>query len=62
MNKFDEILKKYTKEDYPIIHKSIDELCKNGVGNGCYQDYSILVDILEVLAYFENIVKNKEGN
>ena len=35
----------------------VDELCKNGVGKGCYQDYGDLCDVLEVLTSCENYLE-----
>lgn len=37
--------------------KSIDELIKNGVAKGCYQDYQVLAQLLELLSCFQRIVK-----
>lgn len=58
MKTIDEILKNYDKRDYKLVKETIDELCRNGVGKGCYQDYGVLSDVIEVLAYFEDFVKN----
>ena len=62
MRDIDEMLKirHYKKADAEKIHAVIDELCRNGIAHGCYQDYAILVDILEVLAYFEHKVESLE--
>lgn len=36
---------------------TIDMLCKKGIANGCYQDYTVLMDVLEVLSICETIIK-----
>lgn len=35
---------------------TIDMLCSKGIGNGCFQDYTILVDVLEILSVCETII------
>lgn len=57
---FQEIVNKYNKTDFKMVKDTVDMLASKGVGNGCYQDYTILMDILEVLSVFESAVKNKE--
>lgn len=51
-----EILSKYDGK-YDKFKATIDMLCSKGIGNGVFQDYSILVDVLEILAVCETIVK-----
>lgn len=31
------------------FNKAVDELCKNGIAKGCFQDYNILICILEII-------------
>lgn len=33
----------YTREQWD---KCVDELCKHGVGGGCFQDYQLLMHVL----------------
>lgn len=35
---------------------TVDMLCSKGIGNGCFQDYTILTDVLEILAICETII------
>ncbi len=44
------------------VKSTIDELCRNGIGRGCYQDYALLNDILSVLTTLEDGVKELECN
>ena len=60
MKTIEEILENYDKRDYELVKETIDQLCKNGIGKGCYQNYTVLTDIISVLSYFEDLVKNKE--
>ena len=39
------------------VKSTIDELCRNGIGRGCYQDYALLNDILSVLTTLEDGVE-----
>lgn len=55
-----EILENYTKSDYKIVHDTVAQLCAKGVAKGCYQDYTVLMDILKLLTMFENAVKCKD--
>ena len=57
MDEIKEILKKYSRKDYGIFKDTIDMLCSKGVGNGCYQDYTVLMDILSILTACESIVR-----
>lgn len=62
MDKIKEVLKKFTKDDYQIFHDTIDMLCSKGVGNGAYQDYSVLMDVLSILTIAEALVKKGTEN
>ena len=54
--KFKKIVDKYNPSDAQEVHDAIDMLCKKGVPNGCFQNYALLADILEVLESFERAV------
>ena len=60
--KFEEILSRYSAKDKDLVNKTIDTLCDRGVGNGCYQDYGVLADMVTVLGIFADAVTNKEEN
>lgn len=57
--KFQEIVDKYSGEDVKVIHDTVETLVGKGVPNGCYQDYTVLTDVISVLTLFESAVKNK---
>lgn len=38
----------FTVDDYD---KTIDELVKNGVGKGCFQDYKLLAFVIDTVIY-----------
>lgn len=59
--KFEQIVDRHNKTDAQEIHDAIDMLCAKGIANGCYQNYAILMDILEVLDAFEAAVAEKEN-
>ena len=59
--KFEKILSNYTSKDALLVHNTIDVLCSKGIGNGCYQDYAVLADVVNVLTIFEAAVAEK-GN
>lgn len=62
MNDIKNILSKYSKKDYQIFYDTVDMLCQKGVGNGNYQDYTVLIDIIEILSKCEQIIKTGELN
>ena len=35
---------------------TVDMLCNKGIPNGCFQDYKMLMDVLEILSLCEVIV------
>lgn len=51
------ILAKYGPEDAELFKSTVDELCKKGIGRGCYQDYGVLSDILSILSQCEILIK-----
>ncbi len=60
-DKICEILSHYEPEDHKIFHETIDELCGKGIAKGCFQDYGVLSDILNILTQCEAIIKNGGG-
>ena len=36
-----------------VYNECVDELCKNGVGKGCYQDYNLLIRVLGWLSNYD---------
>ena len=57
ISKVKQILGKYRPEDYETFYNTVEMLCKKGVGNGYYQDYTVLVDVVQILAFCEEIIK-----
>ena len=57
MKRIQEVLEKYTPEDYELFYNTVEMLCKKGVGKGNYQDYTVLVDIVQILSVCELIIK-----
>lgn len=57
MKEVKEILAKYEPGDYDLFKATVDMLCKKGIGNGCYQDYTVLVDVVKILSICERIVQ-----
>lgn len=41
------------------VANCIDELCKNGIGRGCFQDYRLLSIVLENLSRIERALSEK---
>lgn len=39
------------------VHDTIDELCSKGVGKGCFQDYGLLIAILDLLSAIEGDIQ-----
>jgi hypothetical protein len=59
MERIKEILDKYTPKNEKAFKDTVSMLCKNGIGNGVYQDYSVLVDVIEILSVCETIIAEK---
>lgn len=55
LERIKEILSKYEGKG-DKFKATIDMLCSKGIGNGVFQDYSILVDVLEILSICETII------
>ena len=58
--KIQSIVDKYDKSDAPKVKATVDMLCGKGIGNGCYQDYAILADVVDYLCTFERMLVEKE--
>ena len=57
MERIKEVLAKYKPDDAKKFHDTVDMLCKKGIGNGVYQDYGMLMDVLSILTISEAIIK-----
>lgn len=57
-----EILNKYSADDYPLFYNTVDMLCSKGVANGTYKDYSVLTDVIGILGVCENMIKANGGS
>lgn len=47
----------YTTEEWD---KCVGELCKNGIGRGCYQDYTLLTNVIGWLCNYDSKSAIKE--
>lgn len=61
MDKIKEILSNYDSDNYGLFKNTVDMLCSKGIGGGCYQDYTVLCDVLAILTECEKIIKNTEA-
>ena len=52
----EEILSKYVGKS-ARFKATVDMLCDKGIKNGCFQDYTILIDILEILSICESVLE-----
>ena len=57
LKKIESFVKKLKSENYTIEEwqKCANELCKNGVGRGCYQDYHLLTLVMSWLEIMKSI-------
>lgn len=39
------------------VHDTITELCAKGISNGCYQDYGLLIALLDILSAIEGDIQ-----
>lgn len=62
MERIKNILEKYTPEDAKAFKDTVDMLCAKGIANGCYQDYTVLMDVLEILSVCETLIEKQEEN
>lgn len=58
MKEIEDILKKYSKDDYNLFYNTVDMLCQKGVGKGTFEDYGVLADVIGILTCCENYIKN----
>lgn len=59
MERIKEILDKYPPEKAKIFEDTVDMLYKKGIPNGCYQDYTVLMDVMDIIATCERIIKGE---
>lgn len=57
MERIKQVLEKFSPQDAKAFHDTVDMLCKKGIANGVYQDYSMLMDVISVLTICEAIIK-----
>lgn len=43
--------------DKKAVKDTIDELCNKGIAKGCYQDYGLLIALMDILCTIEDDVK-----
>ncbi len=60
MERLNKILEKYKGREVEF-KATVDMLCSKGIANGCFQDYSMLVDVLEILSICETIIKENNN-
>ena len=60
MKRIEEILENYQKKDGKIFHDTLDELCGKGIAKGCYQDITVLYDVINILSICESIIESKD--
>ncbi len=58
MERLKEILEKYKGREAEF-KATVDMLCDKGIGKGCFQDFTILIDVLEILSICEAIIGGK---
>jgi hypothetical protein len=54
-NRIEEILSDYIGRGQEF-KATVDMLCSKGIANGCFKDYAILTDVLEILSICETII------
>ena len=59
MERIKKILSKYAGRGDEFM-ATIDMLCDKGIPNGCFRDYAMLADILDILTICEKIVVEGE--
>lgn len=50
----------FEPEDQEIIRDSIEQLSANGIPNGCFQDYTILMALMQILYDIMDYAGKKE--
>lgn len=58
----EKILRHYDSAGGKLFEDSVSELCGKGIGKGCFQDYTVLTDIIGILSICENIIKSGNDN
>ena len=58
LGRIKEILSKYEGRGEEFT-ATIDMLCDKGIPNGCFRDYAVLADILEILSICEHAAGKK---
>ena len=61
MERIKKVLEKYTPDDAEAIRDTVDMLCSKGIPNGCFQDYTILLDVLEILSICKTIIEKGDN-
>lgn len=56
MERIKEVLSNYAPEDFKSFYDTVEMLCAKGIPNGCYQDYTVLADVVKILTICEEIV------
>lgn len=59
MERIKEILDKYSADDAKAYADTVEMLYKKGIPNGCFQDYSLLMDVMSILGICELIIKGE---
>ena len=54
----EEIMSRYIGREAEF-KATVEMLCSKGIGNGCFQNYNILIDVLEILSICESIAKGE---
>jgi hypothetical protein len=58
MERIKEILDKYTTDaDAKSFEDTVEMLFKKGIPNGCYQDYRVLMDVMDILGICLHIIQ-----
>lgn len=60
MEKIKAILEKYNEGDAKEFKATIEMLCNKGIANGCYQDYTMLADVIDLLYTCESIIRGNK--
>lgn len=55
LERIKEILSKYEGRG-DRFKATVDMLCSKGLPNGCFQDYTIVIDVLEILSICETVI------
>lgn len=42
------------------VKEVVDELCKSGIAKGCYRDYGVLAEVLQIFTNVECALKEKK--